>query len=68
MLSVAVINVNEGFVLECRRLSRLSMSANRIGALVQIATQLAGEQGDSMLEDGSDDSETFAQPWVSRED
>ena len=59
MLSVAVINVNEGFVLEWRRLSRLSILANRIGALVQIA-RLAGEQSDSVLEDGSDDRETFA--------
>ena len=60
MLSVAVINVNEGFVLEWRRLSRLSILADRIGALVQIATRLAGEQSDSVLEDGSDDRETFA--------
>ena len=60
MLSVAAINVNEGFVLEWSRLSRPSILANRIGALVQIATRLAGEQSDSVLEDWSDDRETFA--------
>ena len=60
MLRAAAINVNEAFVLEWRHLLRLSMLANRIGALVQIATWLAGEQGDRVLEDWSDDRETFA--------